>query len=115
MVAEWYYTDQGQQRGPVTFEQLQQRATSGLLKPADLVWKPGMGDWASLSSQPGLFGDGGAVPARPPRREFDELPDTDNRRTYERPRPAGVGAGLKIALFGGGAAVLLMALCCGVV
>src|SRR5262249_40561910 len=34
---------------------------------------------------------------------------------YERPRPAGVGAGLKIALFGGGAAVLLMALCCGVV
>jgi hypothetical protein len=56
MVAEWFYTDQGQRRGPVTWQQLQQLATGGQLKPNDLVWKNGMPQWSPASSQAGLFG-----------------------------------------------------------
>ena len=36
MVAEWYYTEQGQRRGPVTWDQLRQQASGGQLRPTDL-------------------------------------------------------------------------------
>jgi hypothetical protein len=55
MVAEWYYTEQGQRRGPVTWEQLRQLALGGQLRPADLVWKNGMAQWSAASSQSSLF------------------------------------------------------------
>jgi hypothetical protein len=63
MVAEWYYTEQGQRRGPVTWQQLQQLAQSGKLRPVDLVWKAGMAQWSPASSQPSLFN--ATAPAAP--------------------------------------------------
>jgi len=132
MVAEWFYAEQGQQRGPVTFVQLQQLAASGTLKPSDLVWKQGLSDWIPASSQPGLFA--AAAPAPTPELTFVEPPakrdraredDRDDdveedrprrRSSYERPtKSSGSSAGLKIALFGGGAAVLLLLVCCGII
>ena len=43
MAAEWYYTTNKQQMGPVSWDELRQLATQGLLKPNDLVWTEGMG------------------------------------------------------------------------
>jgi hypothetical protein len=63
-MSERYYTSAGQQLGPVTAAQLKQAAQSGLLTPADLVWKDGMPDWVAATKLKGIF-DAGA-PAHTP-------------------------------------------------
>ncbi|MCI0741404.1 MAG: DUF4339 domain-containing protein, partial [Gemmataceae bacterium] len=54
-MAQWYYTTNKQQMGPVSFDELKQLAGRGLLKPTDLVWSEGMSDWVRASSQGTLF------------------------------------------------------------
>ena len=56
-MADWYYSTNNRQMGPVSPEQLRQLADNGLLKPTDLVWTDGMSDWARAASQ-GFFGEG---------------------------------------------------------
>ena len=67
MADEWFYTQQGQQQGPVSAGQLKQLAISGRLLPTDLVWKEGMANWVPASSTRGLFpqspASGAAAPA----------------------------------------------------
>jgi hypothetical protein len=46
----WYYADGGQQRGPVSQEELQRLVTAGTIAPSALVWKEGMGAWEPLAS-----------------------------------------------------------------
>ena len=55
MATQWYYAQQGQQRGPVSKRQLQRMAASGELQPDDLIWHEGLADWAPASSIPGLI------------------------------------------------------------
>jgi putative ABC transport system ATP-binding protein len=58
---QWYYAQSRPQRiGPFTDENLQQLATSGALKPTDMVWLEGTPHWAPAGRVPGLF------PERPP-------------------------------------------------
>ena len=38
-MADWYYTTNKQQMGPVSRDELSQLANQGLLKPTDLVWQ----------------------------------------------------------------------------
>jgi hypothetical protein len=117
MPAEWYFAEDGQQCGPVPFEELQDRAKSGQIKPSDLVWKAGMPDWAPASSQPGLFGAPPPAARVAPIRN-DELDDRAvdiDYRASRKPRSQGMGTGAIIVLVACGAGVVLMALCCGVV
>jgi len=53
--AVWYYSVNGVQAGPVTFEQLQAQASPGHLSSDDLVWKEGMKEWVSGATVPGLL------------------------------------------------------------
>ena len=53
--AVWYYSVNGVQAGPVTFEQLQSQAAPGHLSSDDLVWKEGMKDWVPGAAVPGLL------------------------------------------------------------
>lgn len=46
----WYYAEGGQQRGPVSQEELQRLVTAGTIAPSALVWKEGMGSWEPLGS-----------------------------------------------------------------
>lgn len=55
MSSQWYYTERGQQRGPVSGEELKSRAASGSLCPDDLVWKEGMAEWAPARKVRGLL------------------------------------------------------------
>ena len=55
MASQWYYTNQGQQCGPVASDQLKQLAAAGRLQPSDLVWKQGMPQWSAASHISGLF------------------------------------------------------------
>jgi len=53
--AVWYYSVNGVQAGPVTFEQLQAQAAPGHLASEDLVWKEGMKEWVPGATIPGLL------------------------------------------------------------
>ena len=55
MVAEWHYSKNGKQYGPVTAAELKALAQAGTLTPSDMVWKEGMAEWRTASSIKGLF------------------------------------------------------------
>jgi hypothetical protein len=59
---DWYYSpDDGQQVGPLSFEQIRDLALAGRLSPADLVWADGMPDWIPAERVIALF-----QPPQPP-------------------------------------------------
>lgn len=62
MTNEWYYAQEGTQRGPVTFACLQQFVVSGELTSNDLVWRDGMSEWKPVSTVPDLNVD--VMPAK---------------------------------------------------
>ncbi len=56
----WYYVENGQQKGPVTQDQLDELARQGTIKADTLVWTDGMANWLPYSqARPGT----GAAPA----------------------------------------------------
>ena len=69
MADEWFYTQNGQQCGPVDFSQLQGHGGRRVIHPSDLIWKQGMPNWAAASTVPGVF------PSRPPP-PMPPAPDT---------------------------------------
>ena len=48
----WYYSQNNQQLGPVTEEELKSKARSGQLARTTLIWKEGMSDWKPLIDVP---------------------------------------------------------------
>jgi len=66
-MGQWYCHASGQQYGPVTEETLREWLRQGRVRPADLVWTEGMGNWAQAGSIPSFFAsDGGLTPPVPP-------------------------------------------------
>lgn len=62
----WYYALGTERQGPVSWDELQRLATSGQLKPLDLIWCDGMPDWLPAEKTPGLFAPSPATAASPP-------------------------------------------------
>ncbi|MBP89399.1 MAG: hypothetical protein CMJ64_22255 [Planctomycetaceae bacterium] len=58
----WFYSRDGQYRGPVTPAGLKQLAASNGLSPDDLVWREGMDDWVPAKRVQHLF----PKPTQPP-------------------------------------------------
>jgi hypothetical protein len=54
MSALWHYIQNGKSQGPVPEEQLRGLMASGVVRPADLVWREGMADWTAIQSVPEL-------------------------------------------------------------
>jgi uncharacterized protein len=54
MATQWFYTERGEQRGPVGFDDLKSRAEQGSLRPDDLVWGEGMPEWKPAAQIDGL-------------------------------------------------------------
>ena len=65
MASEWFYRVDDKKRGPVGSADLKRLADSGVLKPADLIWKEGLAAWVAASSIKGLFPQA-ASPSPPP-------------------------------------------------
>src|SRR5947209_3204638 len=102
MSAEWYYTTNKQQMGPVSWDELRELAVVGILKPHDLVWTEGMEEWIKAIRQHGLFAEGAAEegvaskkssyaePKPPPGRrvsvEEDEDDDEDEKEEKRKAR-----------------------------
>jgi len=117
-MAEWYYTTNNQQMGPVSWDELRQLASTGLLHPTDMVWKEGMADWQKANRVEGLH----AEPTAPRRDDTDGRPrrrrdrddryddDYDDRPRRRRRGSEGMPLGAKVAIIGGSIAVGLLVL-----
>jgi uncharacterized RDD family membrane protein YckC len=51
----WYYSTDGVTSQSASWEQLQQLAAQGILRPNDLVWRAGLKDWVQAEAIKGLF------------------------------------------------------------
>jgi hypothetical protein len=115
MASEWYYAKNDEQKGPVTFEALKGLAADGTLRPKDLVWKAGMPDWVPAQTQTGLFGET-VVPAKRIRPDEDDEDRPRSRSSSRRrPRQEGMSTALKFGLIAGGASLVLLVVCAGVI
>jgi uncharacterized membrane protein YhaH (DUF805 family) len=61
---QWHYTDQGNQKGPFSVEQMAALLRAGTVRGDTLVWSAGMAGWVPLA-QSGLAGPLGVPPASP--------------------------------------------------
>lgn len=66
MASEWFYRVDDKKRGPVGSADLKRLADSGVIKPADLIWKEGLAGWVAASSIKGLFPQVASPPPPPP-------------------------------------------------
>jgi hypothetical protein len=119
MADEWFYTNDGQQMGPVSIAGLRELAARGGLQPSDLVWTEGMSTWAPASASRGLF-PSSTAPQSAPRdvpevKPADRQRNRDPRRWDERDRrlerptpPAGLSTGTKVLIGLGVAGLLAM-------
>src|SRR5262249_14479484 len=80
-VSHWFYTRDRKPHGPVTFEQLKERARNGELLPHELVWQEGMANWVEARSVDGLYPTPPPVPplpapppAEPETQKCDDVP-----------------------------------------
>ena len=64
-VKQWFYSEDGQQKGPVPEETLREMHRNGALKDDSLVWCDGMAEWRKISSLPGWDDSPYATPAMP--------------------------------------------------
>ena len=58
-MADWYYSQGGNQQGPVPAEVLRQKLASGEVAAQDMVWREGMANWQPASNVPELSGGAG--------------------------------------------------------
>ncbi len=84
-MSEWYYTQNRQQRGPVTEAELKRLAESGELRAGDLVWREGMANWAPAAAASGLFPPAGATGEPTPK------PPLVSEPAVAQPAPAAAG------------------------
>ena len=69
-VMKWYFAKDGEQQGPVSREELEQKIRSGELGGSELVWREGLADWQPLEQVEELKMISQPVPA-PPIAEGD--------------------------------------------
>ena len=55
MADDWYYAQNQDRRGPVSFAKLKTMASDGWLRREDLVWHAGMPEWKPAEKVPSLF------------------------------------------------------------
>lgn len=68
-MANWYYGENGEQRGPFEEHELREMIAAGKVGPATIVWREGMENWHPLSEVPEWSGQlvASASPYLPPR------------------------------------------------
>ena len=91
-MAQWYYTQNGQQAGPVDEAQLSAMVAAGQLAASDMVWKDGMAAWLPVSAVPELSGGAAAQPFAPQQYGASQPPGQPlNYGGYAPAQPYGGG------------------------
>ena len=63
-MATWFYSQSGQQLGPVETADLQAKLNSGEISPQDMVWREGMSQWQAAHTIPELASAAGPAPGQ---------------------------------------------------
>lgn len=79
MSETWYYARGARRCGPVTYEQLREKVSTGELSPIDMVFNEGASQWVSAQDVPGLG------LALPPAAAPDEARPQSPRQGPQRP------------------------------
>jgi hypothetical protein len=59
----WYYEFNGEQKGPVSDEELDRLVADGVVRPTNLVWRDGLANWTPLAQvRPAAAPAGGVAP-----------------------------------------------------
>ena len=97
MAQEWYYTTHAdQQNGPVNGETLKRLASSGELRPTDLIWREGMPQWIPASRAKALFPENAVqAPTAPPVTQAPERPSHSPPPPLPAEAPIDVGGTYK--------------------
>ena len=66
-MSSWYYMEGGQQKGPISEDELRTLASSGRIRPDDLVWSEGMAEWSQARNLDGITWPSAPPPPPPPR------------------------------------------------
>jgi len=103
---QWYYTQNGQQTGPISFYQLQQLANADTLNTTDYVWTDGQGDWKPASEIVGLFAGNTSVPPPPSGASYGNAGSQDLVMPSDPPRDPTLMAVLSFLVPGLGQIVL---------
>jgi hypothetical protein len=85
MNAEWYYGENGVQKGPVDVAFLVGMLREGRLDGDDLVWRAGMTEWVAIAKVPDLAGAIRPAPMTPP----PVATQTPYPQAYPQPFPQG--------------------------
>lgn len=79
---EWYVAIEGQQVGPVSFEDLKERWSRGVIGPDSLCWRAGLPDWVPIAGLPELHRN---LPPPPPiARKGESTPAVEGRAPSSR-------------------------------
>jgi hypothetical protein len=71
---EWYYSNYGQQVGPVSEDQLAELFRNGTVKPSDLVWNETMTEWTTIGKVEAFAAYAPALPMAAPPAPVDAPP-----------------------------------------
>lgn len=81
-MAQWYYLENGEQRGPISEEEILSLVAQGTVKSEDYVWNSEMSDWQPAGSVPALR-SGPPVPPMPGSDVQGRQPYTSATRRAE--------------------------------
>lgn len=87
----WFFSQGGQQQGPVPFSELQAKVHDGELDPAkDLVWKEGMANWTAVGQMREVFQVAGEPVPEPkpepaPTPSPNPKPEPTNKQAIQQP------------------------------
>ena len=73
MSSSWYIYKDEQQKGPISWDELYQKAQTGSMRPDDLVWTEGMEGWVQAETIEELFSVT-PPPTQPPAPPPSEIP-----------------------------------------
>lgn len=103
MEDQWFYGQDGVQRGPLNLEGLRALANTGGLRPLDLVWKQGMAEWEPASKVlPELFAPPAAAATPEPAAHHPPYVPTPPQPIQPMP-PANAPLGYAAPMYDGNA------------
>lgn len=90
---DWYYSENGQQKGPLSEGDLKALISSGKVMANDLIWREGMADWLPVAQVPEFSGSLGvtATPAPTPAAAGMAAPHQTQPGGYAPTQPGYVG------------------------
>ena len=109
MADQWYFERDGSPAGPVSFDEMQRLARTGVLGRDSRVWSEGMSDWVAAGSVERIWStpapqqsfDAPVVPAAAPAQPAYQQPAYGQPASYQQPAaPLAAEVGLRTPSYG---------------